>query len=186
MPAIFSDANNMPSAGTIVSAAASVAASAMVIRSIARDLIPYELQPYVYSSIHRFFRSFSPEIVLIIEEYAGLGVNQIYKAADIYIGDKISPSTARFMVSMAEKESKITTSMARNRKKSLTSSRGCNSSGGKSQGSSNRRAASGIRILVKVQASRQRYVTLSYVSTRNTRNWSLNRTFLLFSRNLRM
>lgn len=113
LPAIFSDAN-MPSAKTIVSTAASVAASAMVIRSVARDLIPYELEQYVYSSVRRFFRSFSPEIVLIVEEYAGLGANQIYKAADIYIGEKISPSTTRFMVSMAEKESKITMSMARN------------------------------------------------------------------------
>lgn len=110
---MFSDAN-MPSAKTIVSTAASVAASAMVARSIARDLIPYELQQYVYLSIHRFFRSFSPEIVLVIEEFAGLGTNQIYKAAEIYIGEKISPSTTRFMVNMAEKESKISTSMARN------------------------------------------------------------------------
>ncbi|KAL3515147.1 hypothetical protein ACH5RR_022049 [Cinchona calisaya] len=105
---------NLASAKTVVSTAASVAASAMVIRSITRDLIPYELQQYIFFSISRFFKSFFPEIVLIIEEYAGLGTNQIYKAAEIYIGEKISPSTTMFMVSMAEKESKISTTMARN------------------------------------------------------------------------
>ncbi|CAI9104551.1 OLC1v1003247C1 [Oldenlandia corymbosa var. corymbosa] len=110
---MFSDVD-LPSAKTIVSTAASVAASVMVVRSITRDLIPYELQQYINLSLYSFFRSFSPETILIIEEFAGLGANQIYRAAEIYIGEKISPFTARFMVSMAEKESKVSTSMAKN------------------------------------------------------------------------
>lgn len=115
--AMLSDhANNMPSARTIVSTAASVAASTMVIRSIARDLVPYELRQYVYLSIQSFFKSFSPEIILIIEESTGLSTNQIYKAAEIYLGTKISPHTNKFTVHMPRKESKISTSMAKNQR----------------------------------------------------------------------
>ncbi|KAI5669120.1 hypothetical protein M9H77_18973 [Catharanthus roseus] len=112
---LFSDSKgSIPSAKTIVSTAASVAASAMVIRSITRELVPYELQQYFFFNIHKLFKSFSNEIIVIIEEFDGLGSNQIYKAADAYIGAKISPSTTRFMVTMPEKENKISTSMAKN------------------------------------------------------------------------
>ncbi|KAL9173954.1 hypothetical protein ABFS82_02G021600 [Erythranthe guttata] len=107
-------AANLPSAKTIISTAASLAASAMVIRSIARDLIPYELQQYVHLSIQSFFKSFSNDITLIIEETSGLSANQIYKAAEIYLGTKISPHTDTFTVHMPKMESKISTSMAKN------------------------------------------------------------------------
>lgn len=105
---------NMPSAKTVVSTTASVAASAMVIRSIARDLVPYELRTYFFSSMREFFKSFSSEVTLIIEEFNGIVGNQIYVAAETYLGSKISPSTQKFKVFMPEKETKVSTSMARN------------------------------------------------------------------------
>lgn len=104
---------NMPSARTIISSTASIAATAMVVRSVARDLIPYELQHYVYLSIRGFFKSFSSEMVLIIEEFDGLASNQIYKAAEIYLGTKVSISAGSFRVSMPEKETKISTLVAK-------------------------------------------------------------------------
>ncbi|CAK9142037.1 unnamed protein product [Ilex paraguariensis] len=110
---MFSDLN-MPSAKTLVSTVASVAASAIVVRSIVRDLVPYELQQYVFSSFRNIFKTFSSEIVVIIEKYDGLVHNQIYRAAGIYLGTKISPSTQMFKVSMPKKETKIKTSMASN------------------------------------------------------------------------
>ncbi|GFY89709.1 P-loop containing nucleoside triphosphate hydrolases superfamily protein [Actinidia rufa] len=84
---MFSDIN-MPSAKTVVTTAASLAASAMVIRSIARELVPYEIQHYFFSNIQSLFKSFSSELVLIIEEFDGLVCNQIYEAAEIYLGSK--------------------------------------------------------------------------------------------------
>ncbi|KAL9414853.1 hypothetical protein AB3S75_043169 [Citrus x aurantiifolia] len=104
----------MPSAKTIVSTAASVAASAMVIRSIARELVPHELKLFVLMNIRGLFESFSSEITLIIDQFDGLASNQIYRAADIYLGNKISPSTKMFTVSMPEKETKMSISMAKN------------------------------------------------------------------------
>ncbi|KAK4359057.1 hypothetical protein RND71_021286 [Anisodus tanguticus] len=106
---------NIPSAKTIIFSTATIAATAMVVRSVARGLIPYELQHYVYLSIRGFFKSFSSEIVLIIEEFDGLANNQIYKAAEIYLGSKVSISAGSFRVSMPEKETKISTLVAKDR-----------------------------------------------------------------------
>ncbi|CAH9126094.1 unnamed protein product [Cuscuta epithymum] len=110
---VFSDhciSTNMASVKAILTTTASIAASAMVVRSLARDLIPYEVQEYIYSNINLFFRSFSSDMVLIIEEYNGLASNQIYKAAETYLGRKISQSsTHRLRVNMPDKESKIST-----------------------------------------------------------------------------
>ncbi|CAH9056475.1 unnamed protein product [Cuscuta europaea] len=100
----------MASVKAILTTTASIAASAMVVRSLARDLIPYEVQEYIYSTINLFFRSFSSDMVLIIEEYNGLASNQIYKAAETYLGRKISQSsTHRLRVNMPDKESKFST-----------------------------------------------------------------------------
>ncbi|KAL3722552.1 hypothetical protein ACJRO7_034859 [Eucalyptus globulus] len=82
----------MPSAKTIVTTAASVAASTMVVRSVLRDLVPYELQYYLFRSIRGFLKSFSSEVTVVIEEFDGLAGNQIYKAAELYLGNKISPT----------------------------------------------------------------------------------------------
>lgn len=94
--------------------AASFAASAMVIQTIARSLLPYELKAYIFNNIIKFFKSFSCQTTLIIEEFDGLTSNQTYKAAGIYLGTKICSSMKLCQVSMGEKETKIVVSMAKN------------------------------------------------------------------------
>lgn len=112
---MLSDHADMSSAKTIVSLAASLAASVMVFRSITRDLIPYELKKYIYSSIHAFFtKYFSSQVTLIIEPSSGISTNQIYWAAKLYLGTKISPHTNKFMVHMPRMETDVSTFMARN------------------------------------------------------------------------
>ncbi|KAF3614421.1 hypothetical protein FXO38_31240 [Capsicum annuum] len=60
--------------------------------------------------INGFFKSFSSEIVLIIEEFDGLASNQIYKIAEIYLGSKVSNiSAGSYKLSMLVKETKIST-----------------------------------------------------------------------------
>ncbi|KAI3441285.1 AAA_assoc domain-containing protein, partial [Psidium guajava] len=104
----------MPSAKAIVSTAASVAASTMVVRSLLRDLVPYELQYYVFRSIQGFFKSFSSEVTVVIEEFNGLAGNQIYKAAELYLGSKISPTTKSYRVCLPVKGTKMSVFMAKN------------------------------------------------------------------------
>ncbi|PPS05948.1 hypothetical protein GOBAR_AA14715 [Gossypium barbadense] len=48
--------NNMPSAQTVMSTAASFAASAMVIQTVARNLLPYELKAYIFNNIRVKFK----------------------------------------------------------------------------------------------------------------------------------
>ncbi|XP_030450178.1 AAA-ATPase At3g50940-like [Syzygium oleosum] len=104
----------MPSVKTIVSTAASVAASTMVVRSLLRDLVPYELRYYLFRSIQGFFKSLSAEVTVVIEEYDGLASNQIYKAVDLYLGNKTSPTTRSYRVCLPVKGTKMSISMAKN------------------------------------------------------------------------
>ncbi|KAM7475027.1 hypothetical protein LguiB_022270 [Lonicera macranthoides] len=106
--------SNIPSAKTLVTTAASIAASAMLVRSMTRDLVPHELRHYFFFKIQSFVKSFSPDVVLIIEEFNGLVPNQIYKAAEFYLGFKISPNTRVLKVTMPEKENSLVTTMAKN------------------------------------------------------------------------
>ncbi|KAK6916587.1 ATPase, AAA-type, core [Dillenia turbinata] len=105
---------NMPSAKIVVSTAASLAASAMVIRSVARELVPDDLKYYFTLTIKKILKSFSNQLTLVIEDHDGLSSNQMYEAASIYLGAKISPSTRRLIVRMPVKEKKIYFSVASN------------------------------------------------------------------------
>ncbi|KAJ7967339.1 AAA-ATPase [Quillaja saponaria] len=105
---------NIPPAKTVVSTAASVAASAMVIRSIAQDLLPFDLRYHIFMGIKGLVKYFSSQITLIIEEIDGLASNQIYRAAKIYLSTKVSSSTQTYRVSLPDNETKISISMAKN------------------------------------------------------------------------
>lgn len=104
----------LATAKTVLSAAASVAATAMLVRSIAQDFLPHEFQGLLFSGIRSFFNRFSSQITMVIDEFDGLINNQIYEAAEIYLGGKISPNTQRLKVSKSDKEKDFTIAMERN------------------------------------------------------------------------
>lgn len=102
-----SSESNLATAKTILSAAASLAATAMVVN----DFLPSDvMEEYLYAGIRKMFRQFSSELTMVIEEFDGLTNNQVYEAAQTYLGKKISPSNRRpdsekdFMVTMAPDE----------------------------------------------------------------------------------
>ncbi|KAF8406465.1 hypothetical protein HHK36_008552 [Tetracentron sinense] len=111
---MFPNTKNMPSTKTVLSTAASLAASAMLIRSITHDLLPHEVQDYIFSGIRNVFSLFSSQMTMVIEEFDGLANNQIFEAAQIYLATKISLSTHRVLVSKPEKEKNIKVAMERN------------------------------------------------------------------------
>lgn len=104
----------LATAKTVLSTAGSVAATAMLVRSIAQDFLPHEIQHYFFSGISSFFSRFSSQLTMVIEEFDGLVNNQIYEAAEIYLGSKVSPSTHRIKVSKPEKENNFTITMESN------------------------------------------------------------------------
>ncbi|XP_042484254.1 AAA-ATPase At3g50940-like [Macadamia integrifolia] len=105
---------NVPSAKAILSTAASVAASVMLVRTIVQDFLPHELQDYVFSGLRKFFNQFSSQLTIVIEEFDELTNNQVYEAAEIYLGNKISPNTQTLRISKSEKEKNLKVAMGRN------------------------------------------------------------------------
>ncbi|GMN29360.1 hypothetical protein TIFTF001_002404 [Ficus carica] len=105
---------NLATAKTVLRTAASVAAVAMVARSVLQDFMPPEFQELLSSGIKSFFNRFSSRMTMVIEEFDGMGSNHIYEAAEIYLGGKISPSTQRLKVSKPEKEKSFTITVERN------------------------------------------------------------------------
>ncbi|XP_073144340.1 AAA-ATPase At3g50940-like [Henckelia pumila] len=104
----------LPSTKTMVSTAASVAATAMLVRSMATDVVPPELSQYFVTKFHNFFARFSNDITITIEEFDGIEKNHLFTAAEIYLGTRINPSTKRFKASIPEKEQNIQVSMGGN------------------------------------------------------------------------
>ncbi|EXC04417.1 putative mitochondrial chaperone bcs1 [Morus notabilis] len=104
-----------PSAKTVISTAASMAATAVLVRSIFRDYVPHEIKDLVLSSLTSFMKSFSSQLTLVIDEFEdGFKSNHLFKAAKIYLRPTISPNTARLRVSQPKKENNILITMERN------------------------------------------------------------------------
>ncbi|XP_020217140.1 AAA-ATPase At3g50940 [Cajanus cajan] len=92
-----------PKLQTVVSTAASVAATVMLLRSIARNYLPPELHRYLRSKVSEFLSSFSSEITLVIDEFHGLTPNPLFSAAELYLKPQGSPGTKRFRATMPPK-----------------------------------------------------------------------------------
>ncbi|KAG8373227.1 hypothetical protein BUALT_Bualt11G0001700 [Buddleja alternifolia] len=106
--------NNIATAKTILSAVGSIAATAVVVRSVTRDLLPPECQDYIFSGIRNFItKLISNQLTLVIHEFDGLVNNQIYEAAEIYLGPKVTPNTRRLKISKPEKENHFNIAMER-------------------------------------------------------------------------
>ncbi|PIN15762.1 AAA+-type ATPase [Handroanthus impetiginosus] len=105
--------SNLATAKTILSAVGSIAATAVLVRGVAQDFLPPEFQDYIFSGIRNFFSRFSNQLTLVIEEFDGLSNNEIYEAAEIYLGQRIGPSTRRLKISKPEKEKNFNITMER-------------------------------------------------------------------------
>lgn len=104
----------MPSTKTVISTAASVAATAMVLRSVVRDYLPHELQHYVFLKLGSLWSFFSNQLTLIIDEFEGLNNNHLFKAAQVYLRPTISPDAKTFRVTMPSTDNNISVSIERN------------------------------------------------------------------------
>ncbi|KAM1047827.1 hypothetical protein ACFX13_027681 [Malus domestica] len=98
----------MPSPSSLFSAYASMAASIMLFRSMANELIPQPVRGYVLSAIKYVFKTHSPKLTLVIEESSGMSRNQVYEAAEVYLCTKISSNTERIRVSKSPKGKNLT------------------------------------------------------------------------------
>ncbi|KAK1405086.1 Protein hyper-sensitivity-related 4 [Heracleum sosnowskyi] len=106
-PASSMNSEYIPSAKAVVSVLAPLAASAMFIRSISNDFLPSELNDYLSEKFYKFFRNFTSEFTVVIEEFRGLSRNQVFEAADIYLATKVTTSTRRVKLGKAENEKNV-------------------------------------------------------------------------------
>uniref|UniRef100_A0A7N0SY84 AAA+ ATPase domain-containing protein n=1 Tax=Kalanchoe fedtschenkoi TaxID=63787 RepID=A0A7N0SY84_KALFE len=99
---------------TVLTAAASLAASAMLARSIINDFMPDQVRDIFLSRLNDLTRRFSTQLTLVIEEFQGFSVNQLFEAAHVYLGTKVNASVGRIRVGKGEKDKSLTTSIDRN------------------------------------------------------------------------
>ncbi|KAL0438514.1 UNVERIFIED_CONTAM: protein HYPER-SENSITIVITY-RELATED 4 [Sesamum latifolium] len=102
------------SSNKVLTAAASVAASIILLKSIANDLIPHQIHTYFSSSLHKLSSRLSSHLTVVIEEFDGLTSNHMFEASNVYLGTKISPSTQRIKVNKPEKDQEFSVTVDKN------------------------------------------------------------------------
>ncbi|OAY66883.1 hypothetical protein ACMD2_24272 [Ananas comosus] len=94
-----------------VTTAASVAASAMLLRGVVNELVPHEVQNFIFSGIHDLRSRMSSQHTIVIEETEGYANNQIYEAAKLYLATRISSNMQRLRVSRVDETKSLLISM---------------------------------------------------------------------------
>ncbi|MBA0692123.1 hypothetical protein Goari_009710 [Gossypium aridum] len=97
----------MPSYEAILSATASLTASVILLRTIANDFIPESIKDRLFLHLHKISSSLSSQLTVVIEESDGLTANQVFHAANVYLGEKLSSSTPRIKVNKPQKEKRL-------------------------------------------------------------------------------
>ncbi|XP_039011155.1 AAA-ATPase At2g18193-like [Hibiscus syriacus] len=108
MVAMFSSSEMSKTASSLFSSYASFAGSMMLVRSMAHELIPHPLRSYLLKTCRYFFAPLSSDLTLAIDERCGMGKNQVYEAAKLYLSTRISPKTERLQVSKTRKQNHLT------------------------------------------------------------------------------
>ncbi|RYQ80046.1 hypothetical protein Ahy_Scaffold1g106718 isoform A [Arachis hypogaea] len=98
----------MPSASSMFSAYASMAASMMLLRSMANELIPQPIRGYILNAFHYLVKPRSQSLTLVIEESNGIARNHVYDAAEAYLSTRVSPDNERLKICKSPKEKKLT------------------------------------------------------------------------------
>ncbi|KAI4323008.1 hypothetical protein L6164_022652 [Bauhinia variegata] len=97
----------------ILPAMASLAASAMLIRSISNDFIPNEIRNFFFSKLHNLSYHFSSLFTIVIEEFQGIAKNEMFEAAEVYLGTKATLSAQRVRATKSEDDKKLAFSVDR-------------------------------------------------------------------------
>ena len=108
---MYSFQSQIPSVTSLFSAYASLSALLMLLRSILHDFIPPPIRNYIINLVHHLFKRRSNDLTLVIEETTatGIGHNEIYTAAELYLSNKVTnPSTDRLKISKSPKDKSLT------------------------------------------------------------------------------
>jgi len=92
----------------------SAMASIVLMRTITNELIPHELLQFFQAGLHRLFRQSSAQFTIIIEEFQGMARNQVFDAAEAYLGTKATASVERVKVSKSGDRKELSFNIDRN------------------------------------------------------------------------
>ncbi|KAL0905694.1 hypothetical protein M5K25_024134 [Dendrobium thyrsiflorum] len=92
----------MATTKTMLSAAASLAASAVLIRSMVQEFFPRKIRDYIFSSAFSFFTRVSSKLTINVHEFRDNLPNEMYQAAETYLSSKISPYSRCLQVAKQE------------------------------------------------------------------------------------
>ncbi|KAJ4824560.1 hypothetical protein Tsubulata_033791 [Turnera subulata] len=105
----------LPKPETILSVAATLTASAVLLRSTANDVLPDAVRDYFSSRFQRLSTRLSSQATVVIEESDGFTPNQMFKASNLYLGScLLTPSTPRVKVNQPEKEKELIVAIDKN------------------------------------------------------------------------
>ncbi|GAY44065.1 hypothetical protein CUMW_079420 [Citrus unshiu] len=112
----------MPSATSVLSTYTAFAASAMLVRTVINEvqtltsqIIPKQLQTMMLSKLGGLFTNHSSQMTLIIDEYNGFSINQLYEASELYLSTKITASLEKLKVSKTTKEKNLSVTINKER-----------------------------------------------------------------------
>ncbi|KAL8490444.1 hypothetical protein ACS0TY_025591 [Phlomoides rotata] len=103
----FSSEYNIPS---VLTAAASVIGTAVLLKSMANEIIPPQIHAYFSSSLLKF----SNQLTVVVDEFDALTPNHMFQASNLYLSTKISPSTRRIKVNKSHKEEDLAVTVDKN------------------------------------------------------------------------
>nr|CAD1823968.1 unnamed protein product [Ananas comosus var. bracteatus] len=94
-----------------IAAAASVAASAMLLRGVVSELVLHEVRDFIFTGIHDLRSRMSSQHAIVIEQTKGFANNQIYEAARSYLATWINANMQRLKVSKVDEMKSMLLSM---------------------------------------------------------------------------
>ncbi|XP_060193535.1 AAA-ATPase At5g17760-like [Lycium barbarum] len=99
--------SGMPSASSMFQAYVSMSASISLFKTMMNQLVPLQVQHSIVTKIRSYFHTNSSKVTLVIDEKDGMGINEIYNAAEIYLSTRISPEFQRFKISKRPKDTDV-------------------------------------------------------------------------------
>jgi mitochondrial chaperone BCS1 len=94
----------------VLSAVASIA----LMRTVTNELIPREVLNFVQLGLHHLFCQFNAQFTIVIEEFQGMTRNQVFEAAEAYLGTKATVSAERVKATKSKEHKKLSFNLDRN------------------------------------------------------------------------
>ncbi|CAA2990639.1 AAA-ATPase At3g50940-like [Olea europaea subsp. europaea] len=102
----------MPSASSIFAAYASLSTFIMLLQTVSNQLMPHQVQHYIWSLIQRFLKTAPSKATIVIEERDGMWSNEVYNAGEIYLSTKIRQNIDLLKVCKPHNENNISVKFA--------------------------------------------------------------------------